>query len=595
MIKANAAAILTAALFLTSAAGSATAAAGELVDLVPAAAPVVIVAKNLPAMAEKLQSFAGITGDGGPSAQPQKGAIGDLLAFLGISSIPEGLDTGGEVLVSMPQFPFPLLAVTVTDYDLFLQSLRSLQGPDAQAPPAVMAGIDAITLSGKPLFARREGTRALLSPTPMLLMPPAPGTGLGALLSAEEKDVLSGSDIFLRLDMGMIMALADPFLRQGIARLGAASDEGGAAPDVAKMLEAEYNLLLSGLRQVRSFVLGASAGGDALTVSSAFLPLPGTPFETLLAKLRSGKPAFLSYFDGDAAMAGTFRFDREAMGGMIRSISGFMFDSGIYSLEPGDREAWDRLVEEGLAAAGANSAWYFGPSEEGNFSAIVVSEVRDTAKFRALLKDSLALSEKLLTSTPGSENARIEFREAAAKHGGVEIDLFRMILPGPEGEEGEQYRKEMKALFGDDSVNVWTAFFDGYMAASYYTATSDELGVMIDRIRKGGSGGFAGSEAFLDATRGLPGENTSLLFFSMPRFLTVIAGMMNAIDPGQPPPPEIARPSGIGVSYRGTGKAMRVDARIPGREIGNIREVVDYLRSLEEKDQSPSPGEPTSF
>lgn len=595
MMKAYVQASLFAALFLLCAVGPARAGSALLADLVPATTPVVVVASNLPAMAEKLQSFSGFVQKAGdPPSAPADG-LGKLLGFLGIASIPEGLDPAGEILVAMPQFPFPLLAVTVSDYGLFLQSLRALQDPDTQPPPAIMEGIDAVTLSGKPLFVRREGTRALLSPAPMLLMPPAPGTGLGSLLGTEEKKILEESDVFVRLDMAMIMALADPFLRQGIARLGAETAGGVAEPDVAKILEAEYNLILLGLRQVKSLVFGAAAGGDALTLSSAFLPLPGTPFETLLSKLKPGKPAFLSFFDDDAAMAGTFRFDGEAMGGMFRAISGFMFDSGIYDLEPADREAWDRLVEEGLAAAGTDSAWYFGPSGSGNFSAIVISEVRDAAAFRTLLRDSIVLSEKLLLSTPGSDNAGIEFTEAAGRHGDVEIDLFRMTLPAPEGEEGERYREEMKALFGDESLNVWTAFFDGYMAASYYTATPDELGAMIDRIRKGGSGDLNVSEPFLDATRGLPGESTSLLFLSLPRFLAIVAGMMNTVEPGQPPPPAITRPSGIGVTYRGTGSAMRVDARIPGREIGNIREMAEYLQSLEEKAPSSSPGEPTPF
>lgn len=587
MMKMNLAATLCAlALGLSAAAPPALRAAG-MIDLVPAVSPVVILAKNLPAMAEKLQSFAGHS--------PEKGGAESLFALLGIAAVPEGIDMGGEVLVAMPQFPFPLIAVTVGDYDLFIRSLAELQGPDTPPPPALMEGVDIVIVAGKPLFARREGSYALLSPMPMLLNPPAPGSGLQAQLSPVERELLSGSGLFLRFDMGMILTMADPFLRQGLSRLGESASGDGGEQDVVKLLEAEYALLLRGFRQVRAVTVGAAARDDALTVSSLYIPQPGTPFASLLGNLEPGKPAFLSLFDGDAAMAGTFRFDGEAMGDLIRSMTDFMFDSGIYNLEPGDRAAWDRLVEESLAAAGTNSAYAIGPSGSGALSALMVSEVRDSDKFRSLLKDSLTLAEKLLSSPVYGDAMELEFTEAFRKHGDIEIDRYRMTMEPPAGSEGERFREGMDALFGGDEINVWTAFFDGYLVASYYTATPDDLIGLIDRMRNSEKGDLLGSESFIDATRGLPGESTSLSFFSLPRFLSLFAGMMTSLDPGRPPPPEFPNSSGIGISYLSTGDAMRVDARIPGREIRNMGEISDYFRSLEGADTAPPAGGPATF
>ena len=193
MVKLNLpAAICSLVLVLSSAAPGSLRAAG-LIDLVPAATPVVLIAKDLPAMAEKLQPYSGSSAAGG--------GLESLFGFIGMETPPEGLDMGGEVLIAMPQFPFPLLGVTVGDYDLFIRSLSALQGPEAPPPPALMEGLDVVTVSGKPLFARREGSYALLSPMPMLLTPPAPGTGLGAQLSSGENELLAGSGL-LAFDIG---------------------------------------------------------------------------------------------------------------------------------------------------------------------------------------------------------------------------------------------------------------------------------------------------------------------------------------------------------------------------------------------------------
>ena len=55
------------------------------------------------------------------------------------------------------------------------------------------------------------------------------------------------------------------------------------------------------------------------------------------------------------------------------------------------------MVKDGLEVAGNRSAMYFGPSKSGGaFSTLVVGEVKDVVKARALMKDSLWLAEKVL-------------------------------------------------------------------------------------------------------------------------------------------------------------------------------------------------------
>jgi hypothetical protein len=565
--------------------------ARDITSLLPGVTPAFLVIKDPAGFAGRLRSF----GDpGSPAAETADGGIGDLLGLIGLNSVPEGVDLKGKILLAMPQFPFPLIALTVTDYDLFL---RSLTPPGEEQAPSPMPGIDMVTVAGKPLFSRNEGEYALLSPMPILLTPPAEGASLGGVLSAGEKEILAGSEAFLRLDVGMILALAEPFLRQSLAGLesGAAAPDGDEAAQARKLLQAETDLLLQGLRQVRAINVGAALGEGGLSLSTAYLPQPGSGFETIISHLEPDDGKLLGLFDADAAMAGSFHFDYALMGELVETMTSLLFDSGIYGLEEADRETWRKMVKEGLEVAGKRSAMYFGPPKSGGaFSTLVVSEVKDTAKARALMKDSLWFAEKVLAGPAvKSPGLAMEFLESVEKHGGVAIDEFRFIFEAPEDPPGdEKARGAMEALFGGDHLSVWTAFFDDYLVASYYAPTTGDIKGMIDRLRGGGSGGLTSSPAFIEATAGLPAGPSSLFFVSLPRFMSLVTEMAQKVDSGEGLPPwpvGSTESSGIGVAYSGRGGALRVDSYIPKREAVNIRRVFEYFKGLEKKNGDAPP------
>jgi hypothetical protein len=121
------------------------------------------------------------------------------------------------------------------------------------------------------------------------------------------------------------------------------------------------------------------------------------------------------------------------------------------------------------------------------------------------------------------------------------------------------------------------------MVVSYYTSSPDELKQMIDRLRSQEGGGLPASTPFRSATASLPRENSSLFFFSFPRFMALVLDMAGKIHPGETLPPwplSEEQLSGIGSSMQSTGSALKVDTFIPGEETANIRAVTDYLRSL---------------
>lgn len=570
----------------------------EIASLVPAATPFFAVIKDPEGFTGRLTSFALPGGTPGPEGGE---GIGGLLRMVGIYDVPEGVDLKGPVLVAMPQFPFPLIVLSVTDYDLFLGSLSNPASPDVPLPPSLIPGIDMVTVAGKPLFSRREGGFALLSPMPLLLTPPAEGSSIAGLLGPDEKELLAGSDAFLRIDVGIVLAMAEPFLQQALTGLDAGtSDTGNEEPgsgddEIRDLLRAESDLFMRGLRQVRAVSLGTSLEEEGVSLSTLFLPHAGSAFEILLRRLKPEEHSFLKYFDGNAVMAGAFRFDVEAMEGVIRPVMDLIAGSGIYNLTESDRREWEKMIAAWFDTAGPGSAYYMGPSTRGGaFSSIVISEVRDADRARSLMKDSLELTEKILSFPADNPPMKVELKEGAEEHRGVAIDRFSFTFALPEdGTEAAEARDVMDAIFGGDSFNVWTASFGHSLVASYYTSSSADIREIIDRLLENRAGGLLDSMPFRQATAGLPVKTTSLAFFSLPRFLAVINGVMAGINPGAALPSwpiSEGSLSGIGLSYLSTGRVLKVDSRVPREELENLRLMTDYFRKLERARERTDPG-----
>ncbi len=569
----------------------------EIASLVPATTPFFVVVKDPEGFTGRLASFAL---PGGTPAPDGGGGIGDLLRMIGIDDMPEGVDLKGPALVAMPQFPFPLIALSVTDYDLFLGNLSNQLSPEAPPPPSLLPGIDTVTLTDKPLFSRREGSFALLSPMPLLLSPPAEGSSIAGILSPEEKELLEGSDAFLRIDVGIVLALAEPFLQQALTGLDAGtSGTGNKGPgsgdgEVRDLLRAESDLFLRGLRQVRAVSLGTSLKEEGVSMSTLFLPHAGSSLETLLRRLKPEEHSFLKYFDGNAVMAGAFRFDADAMEGVIKPLMDLVAGSGMYNLTDSDRTEWERMIAAWFDTAGPGSAYYMGPSTRGGaFSSIVISEVRDADRARSLMRDSLELTKKILSLPAGAPAMKVELKEGAEEHRGVAIDRFSFTFALPEdGTEAAEARDVMDVIFGGDSFNVWTASFGHNLVASYYTSSAADIREIIDRLLENRAGGLLDSTPFRQATAGLPVKTTSLAFFSLPRFLAVINDVMAEVNPGAALPSwPISEESlsGIGLSYLSTGGVLKIDSHVPREELENLRLMTDSFRKLEKEREGTDP------
>jgi hypothetical protein len=567
---------------LLAGAPSAGAKPGSVARLIPGRAPVVFVVNDPGRFAESMRGyFPAAADESHPNRENE--SVAALFRMLGFGGIPAGIDLNGQFAAAIPQFPFPLFLVPVSDYDLFLGGLRKEAGAPAAGspPPSPVAGLDSVIVAGKPLFARREGSHALLSPLPTLLAPPAAEASLLGLLA--------GSDLFFRLDVGLTLGLVEPFIEQYRAGMKEAAAKtpspGQNQADAQRLIQAELDLLLKGIRQVRAFCTGGKAGAEGFSVSTLYLPQRSSGFETLLRGLSSDRHPLLGFFDDDAALAGAIRFDPSALAGLAEAVTDFMFTSGVYDVTAADREEWRRLMGEGLALAGSQSAYYFGPSKSGGaFSTLFMSEIKETEKARSLMRESVALTERLVAAAPGQPEMRVELEPGTHEHDGVDIDRFRITVKPPgNGEEDAKYRETMKALFGGEEFEVWVAFFDDLMVASYYTNSPDELKEMIDRLRSRKGGGLPASTPFRSATASLPRESMSLFFFSFPRFIALVLDMAGRIHPDETLPPwplSEEQLSGIGSSMQSTGSALKVDTFIPEEERANIRAVTDYLRSL---------------
>jgi hypothetical protein len=591
---------LVAAIAVTFASSPGPARAGGILDLIPAATPAFVLIKN-PARAEiDLQAlFPASSKDATP---PFAGLLPRLLGFEGTL---EGIDENGPLVIAMPQFPFPLFATAVQDYDRFLSSLRGSGADDNsnQSLRSPVPGVDMAMVSGKPLFLRKEGGIALLSPMPVMLTPPAPGAGLTGVLSSEERASLAGSDIFVRLDVGTILTLAEPLITSYLTSLEKSFEDApgkdtppaeGNPQDTEKVLKAETDLFIAGLKQIASLSLGAAVSEGGLLFSSVTMPLPGSAFQQILGKMTPGTHEMLGYFDQGAVWSGAFSLDPTAFSVMVPAMVDFMKNSGIYNLTAADVEQWKNLVATALDVSGEESAVSFGSSRTGGaFSTLVLGNVRDSAKARGMMKDSFVFAEKILVSSPSDPEFRLGVQLDVETYEGVPIDGFTIsLLPPGDEKERREFDAVMESMFGGNSLGVWIAFVENIMVASYYSPTSDDLKDLIDRVRRGKHGDLTGSAAFRSATGALPAQSLSLNYFSFPRFVSLIGGMMEKALPGKALPPWPLKDedlSGIGITCSNPGGSLRVDTFLPSKEAQNIRVLLDYLKSLEPQGKKATP------
>jgi len=596
---------LLAILAVPFAASPAPARGAEILELIPAATPAFVLVKNPAKVEEDLQAlFPSASKDAPPSFS---GLLPRLLGFKGTL---DGIDNSGPLLIAMPQIPFPLFATAVKDYDRFLASLRGdlSAGESAPPPPSPVPGMDMVLVSGKPLFLRKEGGFAFLSPMPLMLTPPAAGAGLAGIFSPEEKASLGESDIFFRLDVGTILTLVEPMLAPYLAAMetslqgtpGESPTPSGQTPEeIRKLLKAETALLMAGLKQISSLSAGAAIREDDLLFSNLIRPLPASAFEQILGKMTPGTHEMLSYFDADAAWAGSFSLNPEAFAVMVPAMIDFMTNSGMYDLTVDDMEHWKSIVATALEVSGAESAFSFGSSRtSGAFSTLVVATMKDTERARGMMKESFLFAEKILAASRSTEELELEVevqaREAVETYKGVPIDSFRISVAAPSGgeEKAREFDAVMESMFGGNSLGIWVAFVEDLMLASYYAPTSDELKGLIDRVREGKHGNLTASAAFRSATGTLPAQTLSLNYFSFPRFLSLITAMIGKIRHGEKLPPWPLKDedlSGIGIAYSNPGGSLRMDTVLPRQEAENIRIIMDYLKSLEPDARKTTP------
>lgn len=584
----NALTMFTLLLLLVSPASAAT--KEDILKLMPPGTPVLIIDDSPAKTLSSLKSLAGTAVAEGGSE------VDELFMRLGLEKAPGGLDIYGPAAVAMPQFPFPLVVLTVTDYPLFIEGLRGGPPAEGNPPPVSPApGIDALNLGGKPVFARQEGDLALLTPMALLLGQPA-AAGLAPSLHPGESSILAESGTFVRLDVAMLMAFLEPMMQQFIAGAGAApppipegkepTEEQQAQVMAANILKAEVELLMAGLRQVRSLSLGVAGSEGGATLRSIWVPRPESGFASLLTEPKGADArTLLRHFDEGAFFNAVVGMDTASFKGMFGKMTDFMFDTGIYNLAPEDREAWQSFVETSFEIVGDASAFSMGSSSGGGaISMLAIGEVKDSEKMRTLMRDSFSLSKKLLASSPGLAGAdmKMELVPASETYRGVVIDKMSFDIRPPEVKDDPAFDSYMESMFGGPSLSLWFAFHDDRMIASYYNATADGLKKLIDRVLDDTGGTLTSSESFREATAGLPSRSSFFSYYSVPRMVESFAGAVMSALPGDMPPMTfgLEGSSGFGSAWFSTGDALRTETFMPRAELDNYRAMADYFKAV---------------
>ncbi len=455
----------------------------------------------------------------------------------------------GHIFVVFTELPnantnVPKMAVLVPvkNYKDFRDGvLKDAERKELKADPA---GYESTQIMGEAVYFidRKNGYAAVTPDADVAATLAKKYDGIDGKLSKAVAKALLGSDLSVYVDMAAVNKEHGDAIKQGQSQLEQALD---AMPDkgTADMIKRVYAPIFQAVGDSTAVVLAADLRPEGLLLHAEVAVPPDSKTNTLLkawktvpatdlAKLpdRSMIYSGMAYSPDVMKAFGSYAYgavdpDSEE-GKAVKKLVGEMAEAGPHSL----------LSASNLPAAGIMVSKYDNPAKAVEAQMKLFKVLKEGSTFGAVLK-----------SAP-------EIKENAKKHAGFDLasvgmkwDLEKTVEKQGAAMTAEQKKamiEYMRSMLGD-GTDLWFGT-DGKVVVQITAKGWDEARDLLDRYQKG-ERTVGSTEAYKDAVKHLPAENSILMLADVPQLTETMVKSVVTMLQGSglpiPIPPGFEKPS----------------------------------------------------
>ncbi len=336
--------------------------------------------------------------------------------------------------------------------------------------------------------------------------------------------------------------------------------------NTAKIVEAEMDMGLWILQQIRSYSISMGIGKEGIWVNDSLKFKPDSPICGFL-NVPPRKLELVRYLPGNILMAGGATIDDVTVEKFNSAMFGVMM-SAMQEEAAGKRMAelrkkYDDAVHEMLSCLGDEVAFAIPAKSDRMMPRFVwIFQVVDEPKARRTIGN---LDYILSISRPFYEMFGMDFSMTEGptqRYNGTQIKSFQMDFSKMAESIPNAARMYPEKGF------IWYAFVDGKMVYAL-AQSADTIKGTIDAI-KGREASISHSSSFEDINIRLPGKSNAAVYISPAGYLKFALGMMMA-QMGRSMPPDSVKPDiGFAVATSFDGDSIRNSTYLLVREIQEL-------------------------
>ena len=349
----------------------------------------------------------------------------------------------------------------------------------------------------------------------------------------------------------------------------------GASPDIGfdptKMLEAEINVGLWLLEQIRSYGVSMGIRKDGIWLSDSLKFKPDSPICDYL-NVSKRRLKLVEYLPEDALIAGGATIDVPG----LQKLYSVMFDVFAPILQDkmteqeiaGVRRKYDAGIHEFLSLFGDEVAFAILTKTDKIIPRVVyILDVVDESKAQKVMGDFDYMME---ISKPFYEAFGMDFQMKEGptqKYSGVQVKSLQIMM-----DMGKMMSSVPNAaMMYPERMLLWYAFVNGKMILSV-SQSADSIKGAIDTVN-GRKSSIANSASFEDIDIRLPEKRNAVVYVSPKGYLGLVMGMMSQMGQGMPVgvmPGNMKPDIGFGVTTSLDGDGIRNFSYILVKEIQEL-------------------------
>ena len=518
----------------------------------------------------------------------------------GPGGVSEAVDLKGPLALVLvtPAFDIPGMpvgvVVRVSDYKKLLRELAETVG--APAPEVTPDGTDVLKGERKSVFAARLGQYAVVGDAEYVVetfkaqaAKPLSGSNVAAL----RKTYLT-SDLALYVNMDELMRTFAPqingfkqMMEQQIKNQPRGAADPMRAEQMAKLLGAYVDMLISVFSQIDAGCTGITFGSDGAKVASVYQAVAGTAFARMAARVRAVRFKLLEGVDGPALSAAGWHVPPESIEELTGYVAEFFVKSGLAGEEGKNNSFMESYRKLMKAASGEGAFLWSVPGEgKGLMRFTYLLALKPNANVRGAIKDYVVKSMEFMNAFGGPVKVETQFEEAVETHRGCAIDritvTFRQNPDAPEPMDPDADVMGMiETMYGPKLVTYLAQARDTFIYTTGY-ATTDAVKTQVDKVLDGKRGNYVDSAAYKDAVKGLPtGRSWVMVFAAADMVKSFMSAFLGRRAPGGEDPLkglEFERASGIGMSLGPAQNGMAIHLNVPMQEMQNLKKLIEQVK-----------------